>query len=114
MSLIKDLKEAASLTSRESDIRDYFLSHPERIAELSCRDIGEAAYTSASSVTRFCQKFGCKGCPDFKVRFLSEVKDGQILDESGSVQISERENAARLQCVHVPISLFTATQNLTG
>ena len=96
MSLIRDLKEAVSLTPRESDIRDYFLSHPEHIAELSCRDVGEATYTSASSVTRFCQKFGCEGYPDFKVRFLSDVKSGQILDDPSLVQLSDRENMATL------------------
>lgn len=92
MSLLNDLKNVSQLTERENDIRSYFLSHPEHIADMSCRDIGEATYTSASSVTRFCQKFGCKGYPDFKVRFLSDVKDGQILDDPASVQISEREN----------------------
>lgn len=96
MSLLNDLKMASQLTERENDIRSYFLNHPEHIADMSCRDIGEATYTSASSVTRFCQKFGCKGYPDFKLRFLSDVKGGQILDDSGSVQISERENMVTL------------------
>lgn len=96
MSLLNDLKKASQLTERENDIRSYFLSHPEHIADMSCRDIGEATYTSASSVTRFCQKFGCKGYPDFKVRFLSDVKGGQILDDPASVQISERENMVTL------------------
>lgn len=96
MSLLNDLKTASQLTEREHDIRSYFLSHPELIADMSCRDIGEATYTSASSVTRFCQKFGCKGYPDFKIRFLSDVKGGQILDDSASVQISERENMVTL------------------
>lgn len=96
MPLINDLKNANTLTEREADIRDYFLNHPEHVADMSCRDIGEATYTSASSVTRFCQKFGCKGYPDFKVRFLSDVKDGQILDDPASVQISERENMVSL------------------
>ena len=96
MSLINDLKNASQLTDRENDIRNYLLNHPEHIANMSCRDIGEATYTSASSVTRFCQKFGCKGYPDFKVRFLSDVKSGQILDDHSSVQISERENMVTL------------------
>lgn len=96
MSLLNDLKMASQLTERENDICSYFLSHPEHIADMSCRDIGEATYTSASSVTRFCQKFGCKGYPDFKVRFLSDVKGGQILDDPASVQISERENMVTL------------------
>ncbi len=96
MSLINDLKQTSQLTERENDIRSYFLSHPEHIANMSCQDIGKATYTSASTVTRFCQKFGCKGYPDFKVRFLSDVKSGQILDDPASVQLSERENMVTL------------------
>ena len=96
MSLIKDLKNMSQLTEREKDIRDYFLNYPEHIAEMSCRDIGDATYTSASSVTRFCQKFGCKGYPDFKLRFLSDVKGGNILGEASTVHLSERENMVTL------------------
>ena len=113
MSLINDLKSTLQLTEREKDIRNYFLNHPEHIAEMSCRDIGEATYTSASSVTRFCQKFGCKGYPDFKLRFLSEVKGGQILDDSSSVQISERENMVTLleKVSEVQTQALEATRN---
>ena len=96
MSLIKDLREAEGLTERESDLRDYFLNHPEHIAQMSCRELGEATYTSAASVTRFCKKFGCTGYPDFKLRFLSDVKGGHAFDESGSFQLSERENMVTL------------------
>ena len=96
MSLIKDLREAEGLTERESDLRDYFLNHPEHIAQMSCRELGEATYTSAASVTRFCKKFGCTGYPDFKLRFLSDVKGGHAFDEGGSFQLSERENMVTL------------------
>lgn len=96
MSLINELKNATELTERESDIRDYFLSRPEHIAGMSCQDIGKATYTSAATVSRFCKKFGCKGYPDFKLQFLSDVKGGQTLEKSESVQLSERENMVTL------------------
>lgn len=96
MSLIKDLNEATSLTERESGIRDYFLNHPENIVSMSCRELGEATYTSAATVSRFCKKFGCSGYPEFKLRFLSDVKGGQALEKTDSVQLSERENMVTL------------------
>lgn len=96
MSLINDLKNASQLTERENDIRSYILSHPEYIVNMSCQSVGKATSTSASSVTRFCQKFGCKGYPDFKVRFLSDIKSGKLLDDPASVQLSERENMVTL------------------
>lgn len=96
MSLFNDLKNASQLTERENDIRSYILSHPEYIVNMSCQSVGKATFTSASSVTRFCQKFGCKGYPDFKVRFLSDIKSGKLLDDPASVQLSERENMVTL------------------
>lgn len=96
MSLISDLRTAVLRSDRESDIRDYFLNHPDQIAGMSCQDLGKATYTSAATVTRFCKKFGCKGYPDFKLRLLSDVKGGQILSDSTSVQLSERENMVTL------------------
>lgn len=96
MSLIKDMKEAASLTDREESIRDYFLNHPENITSMSCRQLGEATYTSAPTVTRFCKKFGCDGWPDFKLQFLSELNDGQSEDRQENVVLSEQENLVTL------------------
>lgn len=96
MSLIHDLKNAEHLTERESDIRNYFLNHPEHIVDMSCKEVGKATYTSAATVTRFYKKIGCKGYPDFKLRFLSDVKSGRVVSESNSVQLSERENMVTL------------------
>lgn len=96
MSLIHELKNAKKLTERETDIRDYFLNHPEYISGMSCQDVGAATYTSAATVSRFCKKFGCKGYPDFKLQFLSDVKGELALRESKSVQLSDRENMVTL------------------
>lgn len=92
MPLIKDLKDANTLTEREADIRNYLLAHPEHIMVMSCQELGKATFTSAATVTRFCQKFGCKGYPEFKLRFLNEVAAGQTAEEASAVQLSEREN----------------------
>lgn len=96
MSLIKDLKDANTLTEREVDIRNYLLAHPEHIVAMSCQELGSATFTSAATVTRFCKKFGCKGYPEFKLRFLNEVAAGQAVEEAGAVQLSERENMVSL------------------
>ena len=61
MSLIQDMKKHKNLTEREQDIRKYILEHPEKIEEMSSRELGHATFASAASVTRFCQKLGTKG-----------------------------------------------------
>lgn len=96
MSLLKEIKNNAALTEREQDIRNYILEHPEQISTMSSRELGEATFTSAATVTRFCQKLGCKGYPDFRIRFLSEVQAGSVLEEEKKVQLSERENVVSL------------------
>lgn len=95
MSLLRELKEAQTLTEREVDLRNYLLDQPEQVQRMSCRQLGAATYTSAATVTRFCKKFGCDGWPDFKLRFVSELKSG-FGREEGAVRLSERENMVTL------------------
>lgn len=96
MSIFRDLKEADGLTDRETDIRNYLLDHPENVLHMSSRQLGEATYTSAPTVTRLCKKFGCDGWPDFKLRFVSELKDNQGQEEQKTVELSEQENLVTL------------------
>lgn len=92
MILIKKLKMQEGLTEREKDIAKYILEHPEQIVEMSSRELGHVTLTSAASVTRFCQKLGLRGFPEFKIKFVSELKDGQFEEEQEKITISEREN----------------------
>lgn len=97
MSIIQRMKACENLTEREVDIRHYILEHPEQIEEMSSRELGHATYTSAASVTRFCQKIGVKGFPEFKLKFVQELKNGSIEEQDmAAVTISERENAVTM------------------
>ena len=75
MSLIQQLKQAQDFTEREKDIARFVLEHPETIENMSSRELGHQTFTSAASVTRFCQKLGVKGFPEFKIKFVSELRD---------------------------------------
>lgn len=96
MSLLQELKNTQELTEREIGIRNFLLEHPENIQQMSSRQLGEATYTSAATVTRFCKKFGCDGWPDFKLRFVSDIKSGRVIDSRKEVQITDRENMITL------------------
>lgn len=96
MSLIQDLKESASLTDREQSLRDYLLEHPENIQRMSSRRLAEITYTSAATVTRFCHKFDCDGWPDFKLRFISDLKAGHGIEPQDTIHLSNRENLVTL------------------
>ena len=91
MSIIQIIKEQMNMTERERDICRYILENPEKIEEMSSRELGHATFTSAASVTRFCQKIGVKGFPEFKMQFVRELRTGGMEDVS-AVTMSEREN----------------------
>ncbi len=52
-------------------------------------------FYSAASVTRFCQKIGVKGFPEFKMQFVRELRTGGMEDVS-AVTMSERENVVTM------------------
>ena len=62
---------------------------------MSSRELGHATFTSAASVTRFCQKIGVKGFPEFKMQFVRELRTGGMEDVS-AVTMSERENVVTM------------------
>lgn len=66
-----------------------------KIEEMSSRELGHATFTSAASVTRFCQKIGVKGFPEFKMQFVRELRTGGMEDVS-AVTMSERENVVTM------------------
>lgn len=95
MLLLKEMRQAKGLTEREQDICNYILEYPEQVAVLSSRELGHATFTSAASVTRFCQKMGCKGYPDFRLRFVSELKIWDANAEE-KIRIEEKESVVTL------------------
>lgn len=96
MALLDSLKQAQGFTERENDIRRYLLEHPEQVEHLSARELGAATFTSAASVTRFCQKLGFRGYPDFKLRFVSDLQDTRSPNAEEALRIRERESTVTL------------------
>lgn len=65
----------------------------KKIVDMPSREVGTYTYTSSSSVVRFCQKLGCKGYSDFKVKFLSEVKSAQLLNLDDEISLNDKDSA---------------------
>lgn len=97
MTLMEKMEAAGpDLTEREKDICRYLLEHPEKVEVFSARDLGAATLTSAASVTRFCQKMGCMGYPDFKLQLTGELRAAAHKPSSGTLQMTSRESAISL------------------
>ena len=61
---------------------------------MSSRELGHATFASAASVTRFCQKLGTKGFPEFKLQLVRELQYETIEEEV--ITMSERENVVTM------------------
>lgn len=93
MGLINDLKTGTNFTEREETIRDYILANPEKIKDMSTKQLGESTLSSAASISRFCKKLGCNSYSDFKIRFFGELKLVDLNAAEDTLAISQRENA---------------------
>lgn len=93
MGLLAKLKKQEYFTDKEKSISNYILENNEKIADMSSREVGNYTYTSSSSIVRFCQKLGCKGYSDFKVKFLSEIKFANFSELSEDMSLNQKDNA---------------------
>lgn len=93
MGLISDLKKGKNFTEREENIRDYILNNPEKIKNMSTKQLGEATFSSAASISRFCKKMNCNSYSDFKIRFFGELKLTDPDPTEGKLAISQQETA---------------------
>lgn len=96
MSLIRKMKNGTGMTECDRDICRYILEHPEKMERISARELGRITFTSAASVTRFCQKLSLKGFPEFKLKFISELRSGPVEAENIKISMSEHENAVTM------------------
>ncbi len=95
MGLYRKVRDAEGLTEREQEIRKFVLSYPEKLYEMSAKELGEATYSSAAAITRFCNKMDCKGYPDFKIRFLQDVQN-ENSDTETHLDMNNRESTASI------------------
>lgn len=91
MRIINEIKQMEDLTESEKEIAKFLLENPEKIGDMTSKDLGEVTFTSPATVSRFCQKLGCSGYSAFRIRFLSELNQ-DMQEEKEQIQVVEREN----------------------
>ena len=110
MGIFKDIVEHENLTEREQSIRTYLIQHPKKLYNMTAHDLGEATYSSAAAVTRFCKKLGCRGYQDFRIHFLQDYREqsgemtgtnsmGQMTDAGTDMPVLLREAVIYRQAV---------------
>ena len=81
-----------SLSGREQRVADYMLENLEAVAYQNQNEIALATSVSEATVTRFCQRLGCDGFRDFRVRFAQSV--AVSLPYLRASQVGAAENVA--------------------
>jgi|GEM_PF-1930744 len=72
--IAEDLAHIENPTVQERSIIVFVLKNPEFIESHTAEDLAKASFTSASTVSRLCQRIGLKGYGEFKMRFVAEWK----------------------------------------
>ena len=110
MGIFNEIIGHESLTEREQSIRTFLIQYPEKLYNMTAHDLGEATYSSAAAVTRFCKKLGCRGYQDFRIQFLQDYREqrgdssgrndtGQIIDIGTDMPVLLREAVIYRQAV---------------
>ncbi|CAI3248793.1 SIS domain-containing protein [Clostridium neonatale] len=92
MGLWSTLIKKEGFTEREASISDFILDNPEKIADMSSRELGEYTFTSSTVIVRFCQKLGYKGYNDFKINLLCEINKDDFETLGEEFKISSGDN----------------------
>ncbi len=74
-------EEISSLNELEVLIYNYVVSDPERIVQMTIRQLSEAVNVSSTTILRFCNKVGCEGFSEFKYALKDYIKE---LNANGS------------------------------
>lgn len=72
-----EMGQLKDLTASERQIIDFVLNNPKMICNMTIVELGAQTYTSASTVSRVCQKLNLKGFPDFRQKVCMDLGDYQ-------------------------------------
>lgn len=78
MEIIQQLRDLDGYTASEQEIIRVIFQDPDFLKTATAQELAKAAYTSASTVVRLCQKLGCKTYHEFQVRFAAEQERWQM------------------------------------
>ncbi|KPG68791.1 MurR/RpiR family transcriptional regulator [Enterococcus sp. RIT-PI-f] len=70
--IFQQLEDITKFTFQEQAIAQFITEHPDRLIDLSAKDLANKSFTSPATVVRFCKKLGFKGYPDFQLKYVKE------------------------------------------
>lgn len=73
MLLFNKLKKFEDFSDTEHKIAEFVLKNPMKVTNMSIQDLAKHTYSSASSISRFCQKLEMDGFSEFKIKIANEM-----------------------------------------
>lgn len=74
MLIIDRLKNIVTLSEAEKSVANIIIELQEDIKDVSIRELANISFASTSAVTRLCHKIGFAGYPEFKEKYIEEIK----------------------------------------
>lgn len=78
--IIEQIKNTDKFTSAEKTIIDFLLKNSENLADITIKQLADAAFSSNATIIRFCRKLGFDGYKDFRLAFVKEMEACKYLD----------------------------------
>ncbi|MFT8351627.1 MurR/RpiR family transcriptional regulator [Clostridium saccharoperbutylacetonicum] len=106
--MLRKIEYMDNLSETDNSIRKYILSYPEKVINMSIKEIADATYTSSATVLRFCRKVGSDKFSDFKIQIAKEISETQVgkekIDANAPFTASD-------SMMHIAEKLYTNSRN---
>lgn len=77
VNIFMKMQQLKDLPFSERHVVDFILKNPQTVCEMTIVELGANTFTSASTVSRVCQRLGTNGFPDFKQRLCTDIESFQ-------------------------------------
>lgn len=116
MNILDKMAQKRFFSNSEQAVIDHIVEDPESIIHASVKELAAASYTSPSTIVRLFKKLDCDSFTEFKVQFISAVKqqssrplvdaDVPFGKEHTLLQISENLEVLCTDALQDTLSLF--------
>ncbi len=90
-------REYYDLTTSEKKLAAYVLQEKSKVPHLSITELAEDCGVAESTITRFCQRLGCKGFSTFKLAVSSGNAPQETTEDSPSGAISQDDSVKTIK-----------------
>jgi len=90
--LVRLQEYSGAATDTEKGMAKFLLKSPEAVMDMTIHQFAKAAYTSPSSVIRFCKKLGFQGYKDFHRAILYELGIRKEMDREEDKEITREDS----------------------